>query len=271
MFEYEYNKLTDIDSSKLYLVRLSDEIKNSSITSILHGIYTNGNDISIAFNTELHPQELEELNYLVKTHSGEPYPAEDEAPNLDIGSDGRQVVRTAATFKGWHYQAHSVQFEVNKLDSIYNKDDEGNDLGYSSLKIYDANGVECVDQNTADTLGVKTVLSWKPDFDFEIISGNIRQLEKETIDSYLYTNAKVYTGYPAPYDFLKVPFVQGGINLKYIGADEPLKTDGRASKLFKSTNGDHFEVVVNYENNLITNENRHKMSIIFEIYKDPTS
>lgn len=185
---------------------------------------------------------------------------------------GRNVIRFAATNKGWHYQAHSVQFEVNKLDSIYNKDHARNDLGYSEIKVYDVNGTECTTQTQADTDGVKSVITWKPDFDFEVISGNIRQITKETVDSYLYVNAVVATGLPSPYNWLKVPFVQGGINLNYIGADEPLKTDGRASKLFKAaTNGDYFEIIVNYDSNLLTNENRHKMSIIFEIYKDPTS
>lgn len=189
----------------------------------------------------------------------------------DVDQTGRPIVRYAATIKGWHYQAHSVQFEVNKLDSIYNKDSDGNDLGFAELKIYDENGDECVNQVTADTDGVKTVMTWKPNFDFEVISGNIRQVTKETVDSYMYVNAKIATGYPAPNDWFKIPFVQGGINLNYIGADEPLKTDGRASKLISGSNGDHFEIIINYDASLLTNENRHKMSVLFEIYKDPAS
>lgn len=189
----------------------------------------------------------------------------------DIDQTGRPIVRYAATIKGWHYQAHSVQFEVNKLNSIYNKNCDGVDLGFCDMKIYKANGEECTTQTSADTDGVKTVVTWKPTFDFEIISGNIRQMVKETVDSYVYVRAKVATGLAAPYDFLPVNFVEGGINLNYIGADEPLKTDGRASKLLKGSNGDYFEIVVNYDSDLLTNENRHKMSILFEIYKDPMS
>lgn len=189
----------------------------------------------------------------------------------DQDQTGRPVFRPAATIKGWHYQFHSVQFEVNKLNSIYNKDYEGTDLGFAELKIYDSNGNECTTQTSADTSGVKTVLTWKPDFDFEVVAGNIRQLEKETVDSYVYVNAKVNTGLPAPNDKLTVPFVQGGLNLRYIGADETLKTDGRASKLLKGSEGEYFEVIVNYESDLLTNTNRHKMSIVFEIYKHPTT
>lgn len=189
----------------------------------------------------------------------------------DVDTTGRSIVRFAATVKGWHYQAHSVQFEVNKLASTYNKDCDGNDLGFVTLKIYDDQGVECTTQETADTDGVKTVVKWEPDFDFEIISGNVRQITKETVDSYLYVNAKVQTGLASPNDWLTVPFTQGGINLNYIGADEPLKTDGRASKLITGSIGDYFEIIVNYDSNLINNTNRHKMSIIFEIYKDPST
>jgi DNA polymerase/3'-5' exonuclease PolX len=66
MLNYDYNKLTDIDSSKLYLLRLSDEIKNSSITAQLQRIDTTGNDISIVFSTSLTSNELDELTALVK-------------------------------------------------------------------------------------------------------------------------------------------------------------------------------------------------------------
>lgn len=188
----------------------------------------------------------------------------------DNDLNGRNIVRHAATIKGWHYQAHSLQFEINKLNSIYNKDAELNDLGFAEIKIYKSNGDECTTQLDADSNGVKSVITWKPDFDFEIISGNIRQAVKETIDSYIHVRLKSYTGLPAPHDWFTVPFTQGGINMKYIGADELLKTDGRASKLVKATNGDYFEIIANYAPGLLSGNN-HEMSVIFEIYKDPTS
>lgn len=184
---------------------------------------------------------------------------------------GREIVRTAATIKGWHYQFHCVQFEVNKLNSIYNKDADNIDLGFAELKVYDNQGQECTTQLSADTNGVKTIVTWKPNYDFEIVAGNIRQVSKETVDSYVHVRAKVATGLQAPNNWLTVPFTAGGINLKYIGADETLKTDGRASKLLKGSNGDYFEIIINYEADLLTNANRHEMSIVFEIYKDPTS
>lgn len=233
---------------------------NTLLNGISSGIFQIGNGTTYFSTT------ADQLKYLFSGIS------DVSIVNTDTDETGRFVMRYAATIKGWHYQAHSVQFEVNKLGSIYNKDCDGNDLGFATLKIYDDQGTECTTQASADTDGVKTIVKWQPDFDFEIISGNIRQMVKETEDSYVYVRAMAATGLPAPNDYIPVNFVQGGINLNYIGSDEPLKTDGRASKLMKaSTNGDYFEIIVNYEANLLNNANRHKMSLIFEIYKDPLS
>lgn len=258
--DYNYTKIANLDI-------LEKEIKESSITIALSNLSVTGMDqLTISFKTSLSQSEETELNTIVNNHDG----SQITPPEIEIDKDGRQVVRQAVTNNGWHYQAHSVQFEVNKLNSTYNKDYNGNDLGFCNIKIYDIQGNECTTQLQADTDGVKTVVEWKPNYDFEIISGNVRQLTKETVDSYLYVNAVAMTGYPAPYDKLIIPFTQGGINLNYIGVDEPLKTDGKASKYFKAgQNGDYFEIIINYDENILTNENRHKMSVIFEIYKSP--
>lgn len=266
-------KLTNTTNEEIILLdilfRESGETDSSYIISE-NDMYKWGNDILVQQKI-LDESIIVSINDVDLSNPNQAINFLKNIPN-DVDMTGRQIVRYAATIKGWHYQAHSVQFEVNKLGSLYNKDYNGNDLGFAELKIYKANGDECTNQTSADVDGVKTVVTWKPDFDFEIISGNIRQLVKETVDSYVYVNGVVATGLESPYDWLKVPFVQGGINLNYIGADEPLKTDGRASKLIPAgANGDYFEIVVNYDADLLTNENRHKMSLIFEIYKDPSS
>lgn len=187
-------------------------------------------------------------------------------PLSDYDDSGRQITRVAFTNKGWHYQAHSVEFTTSTLNSCYNKDKNGVDLGFTEIKLYNSNGDEITTQLDADLNCVKSVITWKPNFDFEIISGNVRQESKETFDMYLYTGLQANTGLPAPYNWLYVPFTNGGINMKYIGADEPLKTDGRSSKYVKAgTNGDYFEITLNHGNG-----NKHSMSVIFEIYKNPT-
>ena len=186
----------------------------------------------------------------------------------DRDSSGRAIMRGASTIKGWHYQAHSVQFSINQINSVYNKDEDGNDLGFSTMKVYDTNGIECITQADADVNGVKTVLKWEPNFDFEVISGNIRQENKQSQDIYMYVNAIVPTGLPSPNDFSKIPFTNGGINMKYIGADEILKTDGRSAKYLPGASGAYFEIIANYSAGSLLSGG-HEMSIIFEIYKAP--
>ena len=44
---YTYDKINDITSSKVYSLRLQDEINNSSITVTLDRIDTNSNTINI--------------------------------------------------------------------------------------------------------------------------------------------------------------------------------------------------------------------------------
>ena len=180
-------------------------------------------------------------------------------PLKDKDSTGREVVRSAATIKGWHYQAHAVEFQTSVLNSTYNKDVNGNDLGFASIKFYDSNNVELTTQVDVDANCVKSVLTWNTNHDFEMISGQLRQIERQTSDIYMYVQAQVLV---APSVYIPIPFTQGGINMRYIGADEPLMTDGRASKLI--TSNDYFEVVCKHDAGV-----KHKMTIIFETYKSP--
>jgi len=261
---YAYNITTDISSAKLDIDRLSSEIASSSISTVLTRIDVTGNDLTIIYPSEISVEDKSSLDAIVLSHSGEAMP-EKTTPTLDVDSEGRQVSRLAFSNKGWHYQAHSLEFSSSTLNSIYNKDKDDNDLGYGEIKLYKSDGDEIVNQTEADSHCVKSVVTWKPDFDFEIISGNVRQESKESFDMYLHVGIQVSTGYPSPNDWFYVPFTNGGINMKYIGADEPLKTDGRTSKYVKaSTNGDYFEITLNHGAG-----NRHSMSIIFEIYKSP--
>ena len=257
-----YNVTTDIASGKVNIDRLMSEIEGTFPS--IEMISKNGNILDIVFPFVLSLEEKAQLDSILLSHSGDPLP-EDSTPTLEIDSQGRQIVRNATSNKGWHYQAHSLEFTSSTLDSIYNKDKNGNDLGYGEIKLYDNNGDEITNQLSANTTCVKSVITWKPDFDFEIISGNVRQESKESFDMYLHVGIQANTGYPAPYDWLYVPFTNGGINMKYIGADEPLRTDGRSAKYVKAaTNGDHFEITLNHGAG-----NKHSMSIIFEIYKSP--
>jgi len=193
------------------------------------------------------------------------YKADSNKTIKEKDPSGRGVVRTAVTTRGWHYQAHCVEFETSVKDSNHNRDRDGNDLGYTSLKFYDSNGDELTTQVAIDAGCVKTTMKWQADFDFEIISGQIRQTSNVTTDSYLYTSLFAPTGLAAPNDLLEIPFAQGGINLRYIGADEILRTDGRAGKLVRTSLGQYFETTINHDVGV-----KHKISTIYEIYKSLT-
>lgn len=179
-------------------------------------------------------------------------------------SSNRPITRMAATKSGWHYQAHCVEFETSKLNSLHNKDRDGNDFGFATIKYYDPNDDELVSptQATLDSSCVKTEVKWAPSYDFEVISGQIRQAAQGPDGSYLYVSLFAPTGLAAPNDLLEIPFVEGGINLNYIGADEILRTDGRAGKLVQGTLGQHFKTFVNHAVG-----SNHKVSVIYEIYK----
>jgi hypothetical protein len=247
--------------SYIYLIDPPEETPGGVLSDYLY--ITTEEDYPSAFQFYRKLSEAEYQDVVAKIKEGE-VPNYKLTDNIDQDPTGRPVVRTAATVKGWHYQFHSVDFITCKLGSVINIDVNGNDLGFSELKVYKSDGSECTTQVDADANGVKSVLTWKPNFDFEIISGNTRQESKQSTNMRMYTTAKVYTGAPAPFDWFSIPFVQGGLNLKYIGADEILKTDGRASKLLKGSQGDHFEITLTHDAGL-----QHELSIVFEIYKDP--
>ena len=194
---YTYNIVTDINSGKVDLDRLMVEIQE--VFPLIDNISRVDNVINLTFLTGLTITQKNKLDVIVSNHSGEPIP-EESTPVVEIDAEGRQVTRVAVSNKGWHYQAHSVEFTTSTLDSCYNKDKNGVDLGFTEIKLYNSNGDEITTQLDADLNCVKSVITWKPNFDFEIISGNVRQESKETFDMYLYTGLQVNTGLPAPYN-----------------------------------------------------------------------
>ena len=141
-------------------------------------------------------------------------------------SNGISLARTKITKSGWHYQIHGTEFTSAKLNSIYNKDEDGNDLGFTTIKYYDVNDVELVagTQAELDTDCVKTVFTWEPDQDIDVIGGVLEQPTPTTNDVRLWVTA--IPDLPAPNG--SVPFTTGGINLKYISGN--IDIDGKTAK-----------------------------------------
>lgn len=151
-----------------------------------------------------------------------------ESPNTlkeDLDETGRKIIRTAATIKGWHYSALFFTIETS-TGSIYCKDYLGNDINHFNVIRYDENGQKT--ENDIDV--VKTVVTWKPDYDYEIISGNIKQASKASQDVYLSVTGGLFLENMDDIPYAVKPFVQS-MNLAFF---EETRTDGRASKYMKT-------------------------------------
>jgi len=132
-----------------------------------------------------------------------------------LDSDGVPLSRTKVTQTGWHYQIHCIEFDTGLLNSKYNKDINGNDLGFLTVKYYDANNVELVAGTQLELTEncVKTVATWEPGYDIDIVGGLLLQDTRPT------TNVRMWVvavpDVPVQYGG-SVPFAQGGLNLKHI-------------------------------------------------------
>lgn len=154
---------------------------------------------------------------------------------VEIDSEGRQVQRVAAAKKGWTYLAHFFEFETSKDSSLECTDWQGNTDTSLSIKFYKSDNSEIIDaggyaskQEHLDSECVRTEVVFKPSFDYELVSGSIRLDIESTEDCRLWVVGGVLElGAAATKEFAR------NMNLKYLGANEIIETDGRASKYMK--------------------------------------
>lgn len=185
------------------------------------------------------------------------------AINFLLGADvsprdptGRMIVRSAITIDGFSAQFHSFGFKTSSIGSIYNKDSAGNDLGFTTLKLYDVDGVEITDPlNEGDA--VKTVIDWMPSFDYEIVGGQLFQSGPPAGDVYLWL-----IGLPG---ILNVGFTDGGLNLKLAGDGGVADFDGRASKFLPYNGGagtNKLRLILKHAAGL-----QHEAQLLLELFK----
>lgn len=180
---------------------------------------------------------------------------------LEIDGEGRQTVRRAIAKKGWHYSAITAEVETSKTET-YNKDHHGVDLGFVTVKLYDISDVEItVPANYGNA--VKTVVNIKPDYDFEVIEGDIFQHTRPIDDIRLWTLG----GIPELGAAGTKVFVNG-INLKFMSPDDHIKSDGRSSKFMAKDvpglpyQGNQFEFILKHPAGV-----NHQLMILLETYK----
>lgn len=186
------------------------------------------------------------------------------AINFLLGTDaeprdvtGRRIIRPAVTIEGWGAQFHSIGFTVGTKDSVYNKDDAGNDLGFCTLKFYDSNGTEQTTQSDITANAVKTVLGWKPTHDYEIIGGQLNQASSPSSNIYMWAK-----GLPG---ILNVMFAQGGLNLKLCPAGNIVDFDGKASKFLPYNGGagtNKFDFIFKHDAGVT-----HELQFLIKIFK----
>lgn len=182
----------------------------------------------------------------------------------DKDIDSRNIVRIAAANKGAAYKAHFFEFETSKLASLYCKDWEDVSDPDITIKFYNSSNVELTTQASLDTDCVKTVITFAPGYDYEVISGSIHTVTQTTNDIRLWlVGGALELGAAGTKEFVR------GLNLKFISADEMIETDGRASKWMATTttgvpyNTNQLQVIVR---NDIAGD-KHKIMMAFEYFK----
>ena len=149
------------------------------------------------------------------------YKADGNTPIEIRDSDGSALHRLKINRTGWGLQCHAIEFETCQLNSISSIDKDGNQYGFADIKFYNAAGTELTAQNDIDTDCVKSVMSWEPTADYEMIGGDIMQqvvpISPVRLNFYHYA-----TGHE---------FCTGGMNMQFIAACSGKKMDGRTPKL----------------------------------------
>ncbi len=142
-------------------------------------------------------------------------------------SDGAIIQKIKVTTSGWNFQLHGIEFTTCKLDSVVSTNDQGVPWNFTTHKVYKANGDECTTQLSADASGVKTVVDWEPNFDYEIVGGMIK------LKALISTDVRLWVigvpDIPAQYGGSKI--FASNLNLDFITLEEGVRVDGRAPKL----------------------------------------
>lgn len=225
---YTYSVSTDTLNGKVSPKDLHNTINSSDISIALIAVSKKNDDLKITFKVAISGSEELILDSIVSNHDG----VEISEPEVEIDEEGRQISRVAAGKKGWVYNAHFFELETSKDGSLFCEDYTGTTCPSLSIKFYNNDNVEITDagaygtkQLHLDAECVKTEVLFKPNYDYELLSGTIRLDIVSTEDCRLWViGGMLEIGAAGTKEFAK------GMNLKYLGVDEVIETDGRASK-----------------------------------------
>ena len=132
------------------------------------------------------------------------------------------------------------------------------------MKFYDVNNVELTTQASIDTSCVKTVVTFKPMYDYELVSGTVNVQSSPSEDMRLWVVGGVpELGAAGVREFVR------NLNIKYISPSETLQTDGRASKYMKKTtmgvpfNTNQLQIIIKCS----TSGVKHPIMMAFEYFR----
>jgi hypothetical protein len=141
-------------------------------------------------------------------------------------TDGAKILRPKAAQAGWTYHLTAPEFTTSTLGSIFHEDVAGNVLSETSIKFYNSGNTELTTQGSCDTDCVKTVFSFEPTWNYEIIGGTLKTIND--ISSNMRVWVVAVPDIPAASGGSKV-MVQG-VNLKFIDPNNGIEADGKVSK-----------------------------------------
>lgn len=261
-----YTISTDTLNAKVDLESLETAIQDSTITIAIDLMDVTGDILTITFKAVIATSEHTTLTGIVNAHTG----VEVTQPDTEVDIEGRQVTRVAAAKKGWAYIAHFFEFETSKDGSLFCEDWSGTVNPAFSMSFHKSDGTSIVDEGSyadkqahIDAECVETKVLYKPDFDYELVSGDIRMIMAPTEDCRTWViGGAVELGAIGTKEFVS------GVNFKFLGADEVVHTDGRASKFMaKTTTGvpyqtNQLQIIVRHSAG-----NRHRLMYSFEYFR----
>lgn len=128
----------------------------------------------------------------------------------------------------WFLQHREFEFNLSTMNSVHDKDRNGNDLGDTTLKFYDASWTELTTQAAIDAGCVHTVVRFQPSTEYGVKACYCTQIVQPTSNIYAYVSLVTPTELPSPNpSAVFAPMGNGGFNMAFvapagrIGLDEP--------------------------------------------------
>lgn len=208
-------------------------------------------DFQCSFNKDNETDHVDfENNY--KSHANK------NIENID--QDGALISRPKAAKSGWTYFMCPVEFATSTLNSAYCNKYDNTNRAIVTYKIYDSNNNEITDILN-EINAVKTIIDIEPNYDYEIIGGQLQQYIKPNSDIRLWVVA--VPDVPEQYGGSKE--MVGGVNLKYIDPTDKVHADGRVSKYMTYSASNHtnkLRLILRHDAGI-----KHDLMMVLETFK----